>query len=128
MPNEYRLITDDEFYSTFRPRDNHIVPENGDKFETYGAEEEYVRSQASKNLVWTAMDSEDGNDIIFVNGMHHVNRLYYLVCNVPYEDAVDYETYDAYDDLYEYDDYDDPYGDDYDDYYDEDEDDYYDYY
>ena len=41
------------------------------------------------------MDNEEGNDLVFVNGMAWVNRIYYIVCEVPYENGIDYEVCDA---------------------------------
>ncbi len=87
----------DEFFNEFQPKPNHLLePFDSDmhNFETYGKEVEYVASQAEKRLVWTAMDSEDGDYLIFVNGMAYVNRLFYYVCTKPYDPDIHYTVID----------------------------------
>ena len=63
-----------------------------DKFETYGAELEFVRAQDPRNI-WTLVDGDDGN-LYIVSGYHLVNRINYFVTEVPYEgDGMDVPYY-----------------------------------
>lgn len=70
----------------YRPMKNHIIDDGfweNDKFETYGAELEFVRAQDPRNI-WTLVDGDDGN-LYIVDGYHLVNRINYFVTEVPYE-------------------------------------------
>ena len=53
------------------------------KFETYGEELDFVRSQDPK-CIWTLVDGDDGN-LYISNGYHLVNRINYFVTAVPFE-------------------------------------------
>lgn len=65
----------------YKPLKNHIDTSSYDKFETYGEELEFVRSQDNK-LIWTLVDGDDGN-LYIINGYHLVNRVNYFVTQVP---------------------------------------------
>lgn len=70
---------------------NHINPDSGfdgELFETYGAEEEYVRT-FDPLRVWTWCDGEDGTFI--TDGYHWVNRIGYLLTEKPAESGVAFE-------------------------------------
>lgn len=75
-------ISDDFLYEVFEFETNHIdnnASLEGNMFETYGSELAYVQKVYAEtpNRVWTYTDN--GDSVTFVNGMHLVNRLGYLV-------------------------------------------------
>jgi hypothetical protein len=39
---------------------------------------------ARENRLWTAVDGDDGQWCL-ISGYHYVNRLYYVICEVPYD-------------------------------------------
>lgn len=63
-------------------------------FETYGAEEEFVRQQPDNN-VWTWVDSDEGS--VIITGMAFVNRIGYFVTSEPWTDHVEVQV-DIYED------------------------------
>ena len=79
-------MTEDEWYEKYKPIKNPLDPNaswNGEMFETYGEEIEFVKSTPD-NFVWTLLDV-DGKSLI-VNGQSWVNRMGYFVCEVPWND------------------------------------------
>ena len=91
----------ESWYSIFKPVPNHFTATAEDMeennwtnrmFETYGEEEEFVRSQAKNNTVWTLVDADYGTCII--NGYHYVNRIGYYITEEPYEPSLSYTIYD----------------------------------
>lgn len=81
-------ITEDEFDERYPLVENHLNPDAGCFFETYGSEWEFVRKQDPRT-VWTVTD-QDGETVI-VSGFHHVNRLGYYVSTVPVPEGMDIE-------------------------------------
>lgn len=76
----------DAWEEKYRPIKNHLNEDGfweNDKFETYGAELEFVRAQDPR-CIWTLVEGDDGNMYI-VDGFHLVNRLSYFVTEVPFE-------------------------------------------
>jgi hypothetical protein len=71
-----------EWWDQYKPISNHIV-NNGCLFETYGAELEFVKAQDSKHI-WTLVEGDSG-DLYIENGFHYVNRLNYLITELPFE-------------------------------------------
>lgn len=69
--------------------ENHIDPDEGTKFETYGKYFEYVQKVYEKepNRVITCIDA-DGT-WVFAKGLHFVNRLYYMITEKPLPDVLD---------------------------------------
>jgi len=63
---------------------------HGDKFETYGEELELFNKEAAlnPNNVWTCLDGEAG-ELIFVNRIAFVNRIYYFITEEAYTDSED---------------------------------------
>ena len=83
-------MTLEEWEATYLPKINHLnkVDDLGDTttlFETYGIELGYVLATADlePNRVWTLVDGDDGTYI--VNGYHLVNRVAYMITNIPFE-------------------------------------------
>jgi hypothetical protein len=85
----------------YKPIPNHIdsgaswtTDGVGLMFETYGAEEEFVRQQPDNN-VWTWVDSDEGS--VIITGMAFVNRIGYFVTSEPWTDHVEVQV-DTYED------------------------------
>jgi len=79
-------MNDDQFFEHYKPIQNHLVadaPESGCMFETYGPELDFVQSQNPKTI-WTLIDGENDN-IVYIAGFHLVNRIGYLITEVPWE-------------------------------------------
>jgi hypothetical protein len=82
----------DAWHKKYQPMDNHIDTNAYDKFETYGAELDYVLSIANSepDRVWTLVEGDDSN-LYIVSGYHLVNRLNYFItknpCELEYEEA-----------------------------------------
>lgn len=94
---KHHQLTDDEFWTRFRPIKNHLAPDapfDGCMFETFGAEFEHVRAQ-DPALIWTVIDC-DGT-LTVESGCHFVNRLGYLVASNPRlgKDTYSVEDHDA---------------------------------
>lgn len=53
------------------------------KFETYGDDLAFVLAQDPRH-VWTLVEGDDGN-LYIVDGLHYVNRLNYVVTDLPFE-------------------------------------------
>lgn len=75
-----------KFADEFKPKKNHL--NNNSYYETYGEELEYIKS-LDPHYVWTNLQGDMAD--IMVNGVAFVNRLSYTVCEVPWEDDIDYE-------------------------------------
>ena len=79
------ILTEDQFDSQYELLQNHLREDasyNGELFETFGEEFEFVREMAKQNRVITILDGDDG-DIFYSSGMHFVNRIGYLVATKP---------------------------------------------
>ena len=82
-------MTEEEWFNTYKPIPNHLdnnasfqTDEGiGYMFETYGDEVEFVKSQ-NPDCIWMYGDGDDGGSYIW-NGWHIVNRIGYLVTEVP---------------------------------------------
>lgn len=77
-------ITTEEEFETLKPIKNHLKDNaglEGTMFETYGAELDFVMSHKNE-CVWTYLDGDDG--LYLSNGFHSVNRLGYVVTELPY--------------------------------------------
>ena len=85
MNNERFIEMDlDEWAATYRPIKNHIDTNasfDGEMFETYGDEVEFVKAQ-DEDRIWMYGDGDDGGSYIW-NGWHFVNRIGYFITEVP---------------------------------------------
>lgn len=91
MPCE---MTWEEFEEKHKPILNHLDDNaslNGAMFETYGPELDFVVKCDKENplTVWTFMDDGEGGTFIG-DGFQHVNRIGYLVTEVPAIEDVQY--------------------------------------
>lgn len=97
-----KIIKDEEFYETYKPIKNPIdnnASFDGAMLETYGAELEHVLKVAREkpDHVWTVIDGDGG--LCISTGYHFVNRLGYIITEVPFtEDVCVYDEEDADDD------------------------------
>jgi hypothetical protein len=83
-----KTITWEQFVKTYKPKQNLInkdAPIDGFLFETFGEEMDEISKQNPKN-VWTFTEEEDG--FFLQNGIHYVNRMGYMVTEVPWEEEV----------------------------------------
>jgi hypothetical protein len=81
-------LTEDQFDAIYTITPN----EHEDRYETYGEEYEALKViyEKSPRKVWTAVDGEDG-ELIFVSGLHFVNRIYYFVTDQEVPEDTDVE-------------------------------------
>jgi hypothetical protein len=84
----YKAITEEEFYELELVH-NHFVDAswNGNLFETYGEELDYVIKHIDTNQVLTIIEYSDDDESVFyvTTGFHRVNRYGYLILAKPYE-------------------------------------------
>jgi hypothetical protein len=81
----FKEMTEDEWIAAYKPIINHIDTNSsfgGYMFETYGDEEQYIKTYPDPNCIWTYADGDDGGTYIF-NGWHFVNRIGYFITEVP---------------------------------------------
>jgi len=74
----------DEWVATYKPIKNHIDTNasfDGEMFETYGDEVEFVKQQ-DPAYIWMYGDGDDGGSYIW-SGWHFVNRIGYFITEVP---------------------------------------------
>ena len=88
----HKMITEDDFYRLYKPVKNPFVkngPWDGCMLETYGLELAHVREVMAENpnKVWTVLDCDGA--LILSSGYHHVNRMGYLITEVPVDEGVD---------------------------------------
>jgi hypothetical protein len=85
MNNERFIEMDlDEWAAIYKPIKNHIDTNSsfdGEMFETYGDELEFVKAQ-DEDRIWMYGDGDDGGCYIW-NGWHYINRIGYFITSVP---------------------------------------------
>ena len=80
----------DQFVEQYKPIQNHIDDKyasmGGYMFETFGAEFDYVLQvyNVTPDRVWTAL--ADSGNVDIASGLHHVNRLGYIITELPADD------------------------------------------
>lgn len=81
-------ITYEKFVETYKPIKNHIIqdaPYNGCMFETYGNQLKYIKESGHTDKhVWTLLEC-DNEEFWIVPGYSIVNRLGYVLCEIPWE-------------------------------------------
>jgi hypothetical protein len=77
-------LTDDQFIARYKPEEN----EQGDYYRqrdwTVPEDQEEIEKATKEHRIWTAGDDDDGNFGIS-SGWHFVNRLYYIITELPLE-------------------------------------------
>ena len=87
MSDNFIEMTEDEWIATYKPIKNHIDTNasfNGEMFETYGEEVEFVKQQ-NPNTIWMYGDGDDGGGYVW-SGWGFVNRIGYIITEVPFPD------------------------------------------
>ena len=87
MSDNFIEMTEDEWIATYKPIKNHIDTNasfNGEMFETYGEEVEFVKQQ-NPNTIWMYGDGDDGGGYVW-SGWGFVNRIGYFITEVPFPD------------------------------------------
>lgn len=77
-------ITTEEQFDTLKPLKNHLDDNanfNGLLYETFGAELDYVNQQPN-DKIWTYIDAD--GVLVLSNGYHTVNRVGYIITELPY--------------------------------------------
>ena len=95
-------MTLSEFAEKYKPIKNNFDKHagwDGCMFETYGDEHEHVLFVYDREpkKVWTVVDVD--GDLVVVDGYHHVNRIGYLITEVPCEEDVSVCAQDEADDI-----------------------------
>jgi hypothetical protein len=87
---EQATINWDEFAEKFKPLPNPIDSNaswDGCLLETFGDELDHVRSQRPENI-WTLINDSDAEWPSLTSGYHLVNRLGYIITEVPHNGAI----------------------------------------
>ena len=80
------VLHEDTFYEYFKPirhPDSHYDIWGGDGLETFGDDLEIVRCH-DPAFVWTVVDGGSGSDQWIIPGIRHVNRVCYLITEIPH--------------------------------------------
>jgi hypothetical protein len=80
------VFHEDVFYEYFRPFRHpaaHFDIWGGHGLETFGADLQVVKSY-SEDFVWTVVDGDKGSDQWITPGLHYVNRVCYLLTELPH--------------------------------------------
>lgn len=77
-------MTEAEFDTKYKP----VEDSEGDIQLDWTVAEDWVKIQQAEkdNLLWTAIEDDNGYWCLS-SGYHHINRLYYILATVPYEDT-----------------------------------------
>ena len=75
-----------DFFDEYTPDGSHKSEYFTDEdevgqFETHGADLEYVMAVYNKtpSRVWTMLDDDENGEIVIRNGLHHVNRIAFII-------------------------------------------------
>jgi hypothetical protein len=79
------VITENQFDERFTRLDNHFYNDpndcsfGGSLYETYGEERDFVNEAVinpmKKKHLWTIVESDDGDTLLYMSGYHIVNRI-----------------------------------------------------
>jgi hypothetical protein len=78
-------MTETQWANKYKPKPN-CFTNDGNSYETYGQELEYVCLQPH-STIWTEMDGDEG--VYIVQGYHLVNRIQYYITEIPWTDDDD---------------------------------------
>lgn len=84
---EHTIFHEDVFYEYFRPFRHpsaHFDSWGGLGLESVGGDFEIVRSY-DESFVWTVVDGGSGTDQFITTGLHCVNRVCYLLTELPHD-------------------------------------------
>jgi hypothetical protein len=85
---EHKIISEDDFYENYKPVPNPFdsdAPWDGAMLETYGAELDHVKKvlETAPETVWSVLDCD--GVIIASSGFRHIDRMGYIITEVPVE-------------------------------------------
>lgn len=83
------IFHEDVFYEHFRPFRHPAARFNiwgGHGLETFGEDLQLVQGY-DQNYVWTVVEGGEGVDEWITPGLHYVNRICYLLTEIPHNDA-----------------------------------------
>lgn len=86
LPIKPLILHEDVFYEYFKPYRHPKSQHNilgGIGLETFGNDFEIVQS-LDLEYIWTVVESSDGDDLWITPGIRHVNRICYLVTEIPH--------------------------------------------
>ena len=86
-------LSEEEFESMFKPVENTDMDSGCYQFDNYDTKDKgFLQFMALHypNHVWTRIDGDDGC-IYSINGWHIVNRIDYVITEIPWLEANDYE-------------------------------------
>lgn len=86
ISKESLALHEDTFYEYFVPYRHPDAQSNvwgGHGLETYGADFQLVRSLQG-TFIWTVVDGSDDSNQWIIPGIHHINRICYLVTEKPH--------------------------------------------
>ena len=89
-------LTEDEFEAKFKPVENLEQDQGTYQFDAYDEKDSGFLQFMATNYpahVWTRIDGDDGR-LYTINGWHIVDRIDYLVTEVPWQKHHDYEILD----------------------------------
>ena len=74
----------DKFLEKYKPIER---SDSNYLWETYDEDWDHVKEKnAEGNFVWTVIDGE-GSELWIIPGVHLVNRLNYIICEIPFEEG-----------------------------------------
>ena len=77
--NNVEIEEFDIWYDKYKPINK--IKENTFLYETYGEDLDYINI-ISGEYIWTLIDTDNG--LYLVNGRHFVNRINYIICEIPH--------------------------------------------
>ena len=89
-------LTYDEFEDQFKPVENLNADHGDSQFDIDNENDSNFLKFMSNNYpfhVWTRIDGDDGY-VYNINGLHIVNRIDYVITEVPWQEDHDYEILD----------------------------------
>ena len=94
------VLTTDEFFRWYQPQQNPFddnASYDGCMFETYGKEHDHIKlvNDFAPDRIWTMLDCE-GKTIV-ANGYHFVNRIGYIITELPAPEGMYFEVLDEND-------------------------------
>jgi len=88
---ERKPLNYDAWVEKYKPQKNHLdhnASFDGTMYETRGEEFAYVQDMDTKdpNRVWTILEG-DNDETVITNGLHFINRLGYIITEVPFTES-----------------------------------------
>jgi len=84
--SNYVVLHEDTFYEYYKPYRHPQASDDvwgGHGLETFGSDLEIVR-RSDPNHLWTVLEDCESDDYLIATGFHYVNRVCYLLTEVPH--------------------------------------------